>query len=122
MTILTAKTCWHRQRPVWDTENPERLTAAQEENVRSAIRFLKVRLGGWPKLGKAMGVKPQTLDQAVNRKRRAPNAGMAIRAARVACVPVERILSGIYPPKGMCPHCGRMGSGWFWKSVTRCAA
>ncbi len=72
-----------------------------------AVNFLRLRLGSWEALAKAMGVKKKTLAQAVKRPRRRPTAGLAINAARVAGVPVERILFGFYPPKGACPHCGR---------------
>lgn len=110
MTILREKTCWHRPRPFLDLDNPEKLTSEQANNVRVAIKFLRQRFGTWAALAKAMGVKSQGLQQSVNRLGHAPNAGQAIRAARVACVPVERLLSGLYPPPNSCPTCGRESS------------
>ena len=107
MSILTTKTVWRRPRAIVDTVNPEKLTPEQEERVRVALKFLHKRFGTWAALAKAMGVKPETLQQSAFRARRAPTSGMAIRAARVAVVPIERILSGLWPPKNVCPHCGQ---------------
>jgi len=107
MTILTEKTTWRRRREIWDMANPGKLSTEQEANVRAALMFLKRKFGTWEKLGKAMGMHAATVHQNSYRLRRPPNSGVAIRAARVACVPVERILSGLWPPPNACPYCGR---------------
>jgi hypothetical protein len=65
--------------------------------VRTALVFLQHHLGGWVHLARAMGLKKKTLEQAVKRKGRRPTAGFAIRAAHVARVRVESVLSGAWP-------------------------
>jgi hypothetical protein len=108
MAILRTRTEWQRPRPTRTTAQPDDLTSEEQANVRSALAFLRVRLGSWLALAEAMGVKVQTLKQAAKRKRRGPTAGHALRAARVARVCAEMILTGSWPPNGACPHCGRM--------------
>lgn len=72
--------------------------------MRAALRFLAKRFGSWSKLATAMGVKTGRIERAGNRP---VTAGLALRAARVARVPIEDILAGRWPKPGMCPYCGR---------------
>lgn len=71
------------------------LTGQEQANVRAALRFLRVRSGGWDALAKGARF-------AVNSLRH-----VAVRLARFAGVPVDDVLAGRYPPPGACPHCGR---------------
>lgn len=105
MTILTKPKVWRADRPVNETRRSSDLTPAERENLRAALRFLRVRLGGCAKLAEAMRANVQTL-QSATRPRRSLGAGLALRAARVAGVPVEDVLSGAWPGE-RCPHCGR---------------
>lgn len=79
------------------------LTADEQKNVRTAVRFLSVRCGGWAVLAKALHAHQTTL-------RRAVSASLAVRVARLAGVGVDDVLGGKYPPAGTCPHCGHMGA------------
>jgi hypothetical protein len=106
MGILREPKIWAKPRPANETRRSSDLTPEEQANVRRALRFLSVRLGGWAKLAEAMGAKQATLEQAVSRHRH-PSAGMAIRAARLANVAVEAILGGGWPESGRCAHCNR---------------
>jgi hypothetical protein len=76
--------------------------------VKVALRFLMKRHGTVLELAKAMGANRGTgTVLAALAKRGAVSAGIALRAARVAAVPLEDVLSGAWPPAGACPHCGR---------------
>ena len=105
MTILADKKTWHRHRPANETRRSTDLTLEEQANVRVAMRFLATRLGDVAKLAKAMGAHRET----VNRPARGGvvSAGIALRVAKVAGVPLESVLAGTWPPGGACPHCGR---------------
>lgn len=81
------------------------LTAEEIGHLRTAMRFLRVRCGSWASLAKAIRGSGITLQTMVHRK--PPSAGVAIRLARIAGVPVDDLLTGRFPPPGACPHCGR---------------
>ena len=75
------------------------LTAEETKNVRAALRFLRVRCGGWRPVAKALRYSRATLQ-------RAGGPVLAFRVARLAGVSVDDVLTGKYPPAGTCPHCG----------------
>ena len=81
------------------------LTIEEQANVRKALRFLRTRAGGAEPLGKALRLNGGTLDHVAAKQ--TVSAGLAVRLARFAGVPVDDLLSGRYPPPGTCPHCGR---------------
>jgi hypothetical protein len=101
--ILTHPISWRRQA---NRDLTGDLTPTEQENVRKALRFLAQRYGDYTKLAKAMKSHRETVQRPARRDTRV-TAGIALRAARVASVPVEDILSGAWPKPGMCPHCGR---------------
>jgi len=105
MAILRETKTWRRERPDVARRSCD-ITSEEQANARKALRFLAQRMGGWGKLAEAMGTNKATVYAAA--KRRAVSAGMAIRAARVAWEPVERLLGGRWPVEGACPHCGRV--------------
>jgi hypothetical protein len=80
------------------------LTAEEIACVRAAMRFLAKRAGGWEPLAKAIRAKAGNLMRQT--KQRTPTAGLAVRLARFAGVPVDDLLAGRFPPSGACPHCG----------------
>lgn len=80
------------------------MTAEESVNVRAALRFLARRSGGWDALARAIRGNSATLKSM---QRRPPTAGVAIRLARFAAVPVDDLLTGRFPAPGTCPHCGR---------------
>lgn len=81
------------------------LTVEEQRNVRAALRFLRTRLGGWDALVKATRLSRKTLENVSHGQ--LSSAGLAIRLARVAQVPVDDVLAGRWPAPGMCAHCGR---------------
>jgi hypothetical protein len=106
MPILRERVAWSRARPPTETRASADLTPDEQARVRVAIVFLRTRFGTYPKLASAMEVNLRTLTLAASR-RGTVSAGIALRAARAAKVPVETILTGAWPPPGMCPTCGR---------------
>jgi len=95
-----------KPRSTTETRRSSDLTLDEQEHVRAAVRFLRVRLGGLAKLAAAMGSNIGTVTAIL---RRPVSAGLALRVARAAKVPLEDVLTGRWPPDGMCPHCGRGG-------------
>ena len=81
------------------------LTAEEQARVRAAFRFLRVRVGGWRPLAKALSFSPNTI-RHVKKGEKAVSASMTVRVARLAAVSVDDVLAGRYPPVGTCPHCG----------------
>lgn len=84
--------------------NASDLTTAEQANVRAALRFLRMRCGGWAPLARALRFKATYLAKIGTE--RAPSASMAFRVARLAEVGVDELLAGKYPAAGTCPHCG----------------
>lgn len=77
------------------------LTETEQANVREAMRFLRIRCGGLQALADALKVKRSTVSHLSN-----VTTKLAFRAARLAGVSVDDMLSGKYPPPGTCPNCG----------------
>lgn len=74
------------------------LTAAEVVNVRRALAFLRVRCGGAKTLAKALHAHKSSLGR--------PSASLVFRVARMAGIGVDDVLTGKYPPAGVCAHCG----------------
>lgn len=104
MAILTKREVWERPKAPRAT-TPD-LTVEEVANVHAALRFLQKRYGGVRKLAVAIRVNKSLIARALLAKGK-PSAGLTIRAARAASVPVEDVLAGRWPPTGACPHCGR---------------
>jgi len=84
------------------------LTAEEQRHVRTAMRFLRTRRGGWEAVAKATRFKRKSLENAAYGG--LVSGSLTIRLARCAGVPVDDLLTGRYPPT--CPHCGqRMETG-----------
>ena len=81
------------------------LTTKEQGHVRTALRFLRARCGGWKPLGKALHAHQLTLSV----RGRPISASLAVRVARLAGVGVDDVLTGKFPPAGTCPHCGHAG-------------
>ncbi len=73
--------------------------------MAAAVKVLCIRLGTLANVAKAMRAHPKTVQRAVS-GRSQPSAGMAIKAAKLAGVPVDDVLSGKFPAEGSCPYCG----------------
>ncbi len=74
--------------------------------MKVALRVLTKRYGSQPALAEAMGLKVATVKYAA-KARGTVTAGVALRAARAAKVPLEDVLAGRWPKPGACPYCGR---------------
>jgi len=83
------------------------LTPKEQDNARVAIHALRRRYGTWQAVALAMGVGLKTVKNALGPTRR-PTAGLVLRVARAAGVPVEDVLAGKYPRPGACPLCGHV--------------
>lgn len=102
MPVLRERVAWSRPKA---RRGPD-LTPEEAQRVKATLTILKVRYGTWTAVAEAMHLKVATVKYAAER-RGGVTAGVALRAARAAGVPVEDILSGAWPKPGMCPHCGR---------------
>lgn len=102
MPILRERVAWSRLKAPRGAD----LTPDEQGATKTALAFLLRRFGTWPALAAAMGLKQNTLRYAAG-KRGSVTAGVALRAARAAGVPLEDVLSGRWPTATMCPHCGR---------------
>jgi len=104
--ILTERVSWRKPRPPGETRYASDLTPEEQAHVRAALRVLKIRFGGWRPLASALRAKQPTVRHAAHTKK--PSAGLALRAARLAGVPLEEMLRGAWPKKGECPMCGHV--------------
>lgn len=80
-------------------------TAAEQTNIRTALKFTRSRCGTWATAGKLLGFKATTL-AAVAGGHKAVSATLAVRIAKAAKVGVDDVLTGRFPAPGTCPHCG----------------
>jgi hypothetical protein len=81
------------------------LTVREATNVRTALKFLRARMGSWEPVAKVLRFNQTTLS-AVSTGHKMVTATMAFRVARLARVSVDDVLTGKFPPSGTCPHCG----------------
>lgn len=80
------------------------LDLKEQKNVRTALRYLRLRAGTWAAVSQAVGLAPQGLDKTVN-GRRPVSASVALRVARLVGVPFDDLIAGHFLP-GACPRCG----------------
>lgn len=109
MAILRVKQTWKKQREPKaraGTERVDSLSPEERANVIAALKVLRVRFGTWQAVADALKVTHKSVENAVSSKQK-PSAGLAIRTARAAGVPVDDVLSGAFPKPGACPMCGR---------------
>jgi DNA-binding XRE family transcriptional regulator len=107
MAILTERRVWRRElKPPRATSPANRLTPEQQQNVMAALRVLYVRHGTWRDVGKAMGLSKAVMARIAKGTDK-PSAGIALRAAALAEVPVEDVLSGKFGKPEVCPMCGK---------------
>ena len=74
--------------------------------MRTAIRFLRFKVGGWQPLADALGVKADSLGKVL-RGGRGVTAGLAYAVARLTDVSIDDLLTGALLSPRTCPHCGR---------------
>ena len=78
------------------------LTTEEQEHVRRAMQFLRVRCGGWAQVATMLRFKRSTVTDA-GLGHGPVSASMAFR---VAGVTVDDVITGKFPPSGTCSHCG----------------
>jgi hypothetical protein len=81
------------------------LTKTEQTNVRTALLFLRTRLGGWGPVAQALQFSRYTLAHMIGGGKTI-GPGAAVGVAHLAGVSVDDVLSGRYPAPGTCPHCG----------------
>lgn len=81
------------------------LTAKEQRAVCTALRFLRLRVGAWAPLAKALRCEPDTIHK-VAAERRGVTPALALRVARISGVPMEELLAGQWLSPRTCPHCG----------------
>lgn len=80
------------------------LTVAEQTNVRTALKFLRARAGGWDNIAKALHFKARLIARIAENRTVSPV--VAFRVARLAKVAVDDVLTGNFPAPGTCPYCG----------------
>ena len=74
--------------------------------MRTALRFLRYKVGGWQPLADALGVKADTIGKVL-RGSRDVTAKLAYSVARLTDVSIDDLLAGALLSPRTCPHCGR---------------
>ncbi len=106
-TILKERQTWKRVKPApKKTERLAQLPQDEQANVLAAATKLRVQCGSWQELADAVRVNRTTFFNACTGAK-APCAGLALRLARFAKVPVEDVLSGAFAKPGCCSMCGK---------------
>lgn len=108
MAILRMKETWKRAPAVRRKgERLDQLDDAERANVGAAMRVLKAKRGNWKALARALRVSIMIMNRLAQGHTK-PTAGLALRLAKLAGVPVEDVLSGKYAKAEVCPHCGQV--------------
>jgi transcriptional regulator with XRE-family HTH domain len=81
------------------------LTAKEQRAVRTTLRFLRLRMGAWQPLAKALHIEEDSISKVANGKR-GVTASLALRVARFLEINVDALLAGQYLSPRVCPHCG----------------
>jgi hypothetical protein len=82
------------------------LTVREQRAVRTALRFLRLRVGAWGPLAKALRYEMDSAQKVATGKK-AVTPVLALRVARFAGVSVDELLAGQWLSARVCPHCGR---------------
>lgn len=80
------------------------LNAKEQNHVRTALRYLRRRVGGWTPVADALGYKYDSVEK-VARGGRAVTAAMATRVARILGTSVDDLLARRFLA-GACSRCG----------------
>ena len=89
------------------TKRVSDLTADEATHVRTALKFLRTRCGGWDGVAAALGFARNSLTDTAGGRLPA-SASMAIRIARLAGVKIDDVLAGNFPAPGACAYCGHV--------------
>lgn len=80
------------------------LTLNEQKHIRTALRYLRRRVGAWAPIADALHLAYDTIEKVVN-GRRDVTAGMAFRVARLLDTSVDALVAGHFLPSA-CPRCG----------------
>lgn len=80
------------------------LTITEQNHVRTALRYLRRRVGAWASVADALHFAPNTIEKVAS-GRLSVTASMALRVARLLDTSVEALIEGRFLP-GACPRCG----------------
>jgi hypothetical protein len=69
------------------------LTAKEQQNVRTTLKFLRVRTGAWLPVAKALGISHDAISKIANGN--PVTTIMAFRVARLIEVGIDELLSGV---------------------------
>lgn len=83
-----------------------KLTAKEQRHVRTALRFLHHKVGGWQPLADALDMKADSIGKVL-RGARDVTAKLAYSVARLTDVSIDDLLGGALLSPRTCPHCGR---------------
>ena len=72
---------------------------------RNAVRFLRLRVGAWGPLAKALRYEWDSIQKVATGKR-AVTPALALRVARFAGIPMDELLAGQWLSTRVCRHCG----------------
>ena len=89
-----------------------KLTDKEQRHVRTAIRFLRFKVGGWQPLADALGMKTDSITKVL-RGGRDVTAKLAYSVARLTDVSIDDLLTGALLSSRTCPHCGRPPDDFF---------
>ena len=81
------------------------LTDKEQRAVRTALRFLRIRVGAWKPLVKALRYEYDSI-QKVAAGKKAVTPALALRIARFAGIAMDELLAGQWLSPRVCPHCG----------------
>jgi hypothetical protein len=82
------------------------LTAEESARLALVLKNMRRTFSTWRALGDVMRVHPDVLCSIASGRRRG-SPGILLQAARIAGLPVERVLSDKLDLAGRCPTCGR---------------
>ena len=83
-----------------------KLTVKEQRHVRTAIRFLRFKVGGWQPLADALNLKADSIGKVL-RGVRDVTPKLAYSVARLTDVSIDDLLVGALLSPRTCPHCGR---------------
>lgn len=80
------------------------LDEKEQKHVRTAMRFLRRRIGTWASVADGLRMSVRTLETVVSGRGQV-TASVALRVARLANTPFDDLVAGHFMP-GACPRCG----------------
>jgi hypothetical protein len=96
---------WKRPPNPDSLREKHKLTPDEQAGVRRALGALRIRLGNWRRVARALRTDRTTITRVIC-IRKSASAGFAVRVAKLAGVPTSEVLAGAFPRPGQCPFCG----------------